>query len=67
VCTLAYRPVAKRRLCKKKNSRCYAIGEDTNNRFLEMVKVLLDYNKGNGVFYAARFEMLLTERFEATS
>jgi hypothetical protein len=40
------------------NSRCYAIGKYTNTCFYAMVKVLLEYNDGNGVFYVVHAEML---------
>jgi hypothetical protein len=53
---VAYRPIANGDSVNK--SHCYAIGEQTNARFYAAVKVLLDYNNGNGVFYVVRAEML---------
>jgi hypothetical protein len=40
------------------NSHCHTMNEKTNTLFYAMVKVLLNYNDGNGDFYAARANML---------
>jgi hypothetical protein len=44
---------------KKDNqySYCFAIGGKIYTGFYAMVEVLLDYNKGSGVFYVVRAEM----------